>query len=120
MAKRVVISMQTLNGFSAKIRLRGQRRACLSQANNSPTIERASPSMPIEIPVEISRLLSEQSDRGVAIIGAAFLEYYLERLLLARMRTLSNKQHSRLFDGFGPPGLTLIKDRDRVRDESFW
>jgi hypothetical protein len=63
--------------------------------------------MPIEIPVEISRLLSEQSDRGVGIIGAAFLEYYLERLLLARMRTLSETQRRHLFDDMGAPLATL-------------
>jgi hypothetical protein len=58
--------------------------------------------MPIEIPVDISRLLSESDDRSVAIIGASFLEYYLERLLLARMRTLSANQRRVLFDDRGP------------------
>jgi hypothetical protein len=63
--------------------------------------------VPIEIPVDISRLLSEQPDRGVAIIGAAFLEYYLERLLLVRMRALSEPQRRRLFDDMGAPLATL-------------
>jgi hypothetical protein len=51
---------------------------------------------------DIPRQLKEQSDRGAAIIGGSFVEYYLERLLIARMRSLSKKRREDLFDGFGP------------------
>jgi hypothetical protein len=57
---------------------------------------------PTTLDPDIPRQLKDQSDRGAAIIGGSFVEYYLERLLLARMRPLSKKRREDLFDGFGP------------------
>jgi hypothetical protein len=52
---------------------------------------------------DIPRQLNAQSDRGAAIIGGAFVEHFLERLLLARMRAdLSKKRKEDLFNGHGP------------------
>lgn len=51
---------------------------------------------------DLPRQMKEQSDRGLAIIGGSFVEYHLEQLLLARMRSLSKKRIEYLFEGFGP------------------
>ena len=41
----------------------------------------------------VPKQLANQTDRGCAIIGGALVEHYLEKLLLARMRSdLSNKR----------------------------
>jgi hypothetical protein len=54
------------------------------------------------LPAHIFPELSEQTDRGAAIIGAAIVEHYLERALLSRMRPLSNGRYKELFDGKAP------------------
>jgi hypothetical protein len=51
---------------------------------------------------DIPRQLNTQTDGGVAIIGGAFVEYHLRRLLKARMRALPPETEDELFEGLGP------------------
>ena len=54
---------------------------------------------------EFFEILSKESDRGLVLVSASFLEEYLESLLNARFSILQTKSNSLinpLFDTFGP------------------
>jgi hypothetical protein len=51
---------------------------------------------------DIPRQLNTQTDGGVALIGGAFVECHLRRLLKARMRGLPAQTEDELFEGLGP------------------
>jgi DNA-binding MltR family transcriptional regulator len=46
--------------------------------------------------------LRSRTHAGTVIVASAQIENVLEKLLLARMRSLTKKEHERLFRGYGP------------------
>jgi len=51
---------------------------------------------------DLMNILSQQTEAGNALVVAGIVEDWLEKLLLARGRTISNTVAERIFEGMGP------------------
>jgi DNA-binding MltR family transcriptional regulator len=51
---------------------------------------------------DLMKILSRQTEAGNALVVAGIVEDWLEKLLLARGRTISNRTAKRIFEGMGP------------------
>jgi hypothetical protein len=59
------------------------------------------------------KALHRRTHAGTVIAASAQIENVLEKLLLAYMRSLTKKEHARLFRGYGPLRIKQFRGKDR-------
>lgn len=67
--------------------------------------EQILPEFPFKLDPELFAIvdeMSEQSDRGAAILAGSILSVYLERAILTKFTPTSNCRRIKIFEGFGP------------------
>jgi hypothetical protein len=80
----------------------GSDQATVHMAAQTLATARATLQTPPITQEDLMKILSQHTEAGNALVVAGIVEDWLEKLLLAKGRTISNKTAKRIFEGMGP------------------